>query len=231
MLPFSINTLMCKSDVHYLSGFLQSIPLGCEVNIMFTEGGRNLNPVAEPIENLQFKKDGIEKPIITRQKDKVGGMVNLYRYVYFDVNGINKFSFSDAKNTLIEQATRDWIFNIDADEVPNKNLIQNLHSILEGNPDTDMYMVARINTVKGLTSEDQIKWGWSVDKKGWVNFPDYQMRIYRRKDSIEWIGVVHERLTGYKKWSALPQSEDYCLYHPKDIDRQRKQNSFYDKIG
>ena len=62
------------------------------------------------------------------------------------------------------------------------------------------------------------------------SFPDVQSRIYRRTSTIEWVGKVHERIVGYNTLSILPFEEEYCLYHPKDIERQRKQNEFYETI-
>jgi hypothetical protein len=30
--------------------------------------------------------------------------------------------------------------------------------------------------------------------------------------------------------STLPSEEEYCLHHPKTIDKQEKQNSYYDTL-
>ena len=30
--------------------------------------------------------------------------------------------------------------------------------------------------------------------------------------------------------AELPSEEDWCLYHPKDIKRQEKQNKYYDTL-
>ena len=35
---------------------------------------------------------------------------------------------------------------------------------------------------------------------------------------------------GYKTYSHLPYIEEYSLYHPKTIDRQEKQNAYYDTL-
>ena len=69
-----------------------------------------------------------------------------------------------------------------------------------------------------------------ADENGWVNFPDWQMRIYRNKEEIYWIKPVHEQLKGYTKFANLPAEEKFALYHPKDIGRQEKQNAFYETI-
>jgi len=139
-------------------------------------------------------------------------------------------NFAQYKNNLNKQCDGDWIFQIDADEIPHEYLIQSLPYILEANPDTEAYWVPRVNTVAGITDEHIQKWGWRVDENQWVNFPDWQMRVYKKTENIYWIKPVHEQLKGYTKFANLPAEEKFALYHPKDIGRQEKQNAFYDTI-
>ena len=138
--------------------------------------------------------------------------------------------FADWKNRLTRACKGDYIFNIDADEFPNENLIEALPYILEINQEVDMFRVPRVNTVEGLTQEHIQKWGWNVNEKGWVNYPDYQMRIYRNTPDIKWVNKVHEVSEGYKTHSMLPLEEEYALYHPKTIERQEKQNNYYNTL-
>ncbi len=140
--------------------------------------------------------------------------------------------FADWKNQLTSYCTGDYIFQIDADELPHKNLIEHLPFILQETPEIDVILVPRINTVEGLTSEHIQKWGWSINDKGWVNFPDYQWRIYRNCPEIKWINKFHEKLEGFKSYSTLPIDipEYYTLYHPKQIERQERQNNLYNSI-
>ena len=137
--------------------------------------------------------------------------------------------FGNMKNALTEVCTGDYIFQIDADEYPHEVLMDNIHGILETN-DVDVILVPRVNTVEGLTQDHIQKWGWNVNDKGWVNFPDPQWRIYRRSESIRWENKVHEKLVGYDTISNLPWAEELSLYHPKDIERQEKQNEYYDTL-
>jgi glycosyltransferase involved in cell wall biosynthesis len=138
--------------------------------------------------------------------------------------------YAGQKNHLRKMCSGDYIFNLDADEIPNKNLIKNIKPILKSNSSIDLYWVPRVNTVDGLTQEHINKWGWNVNDKGWVNFPDYQGRIWRNRPNIIWKNKVHEVLTGYKEHTYLPPEEEFCFYHPKDIGRQEKQNDFYETI-
>jgi len=143
-----------------------------------------------------------------------------------DFNG----HFADWKNKLIEYCDGDYIFQIDADEIPHESLINNLPLILESNPDNEVYLVPRVNTVDGLTQQHILKWQWRVNDKGWVNWPDYQWRIWKNKPEIRWKNKVHEVLNGYKTYAPLPEIEGAALYHPKDIKRQEKQNAYYSTL-
>jgi len=138
--------------------------------------------------------------------------------------------FASFKNNIKNNAKGIFIFQIDADEIPSEYLVENLSEFIEFNKDVDLFFVPRINTVEGLTQKHIKKWKWNVNDKGWVNFPDYQTRIYRRTSEIEWVGKVHERIIGYNTLSVLPAEEQYCLYHHKEIERQEKQNAYYDTI-
>ena len=137
--------------------------------------------------------------------------------------------FGDWKNKLTDLCNGDYIFQIDADEIPNKELIDNLPQILEMNS-VDVILVPRVNLVDGLTDEYIKKWNWNVDDKGRVNWPDPQWRVYKKSESIRWINKVHEKLEGYDTISNLPWVEELSLFHHKDIDKQIKQNDYYDTL-
>jgi glycosyltransferase involved in cell wall biosynthesis len=149
--------------------------------------------------------------------------------IKFEQRSLNK-DFSSQKNYLKRMCTGDYVFNLDADELPNEFLILNLKTILEANPTVDLFWVPRVNTVDGITQEHINKWGWNVNEKGWVNFPDYQGRIWKNRPNIKWENSVHEILVGHNEHTYLPAEEEFSFYHPKDIDKQEKQNNFYQGI-
>jgi hypothetical protein len=138
--------------------------------------------------------------------------------------------FANWKNKLNSYCTGNYIFQIDADEIPTKTLMDYLPDIIDANPTVDVLLVPRINTIDGLTQEHIAKWGWNVISPGWVNFPDYQWRIFKNKPEIKWKNKVHEVLEGHKMLSTLPAEEEYCLFHPKTIERQEKQNNYYSTL-
>ena len=174
---------------------------------------------------IQYDSDSVTSQI----KDYLTILRQLHSNIRVIEFPLNK-DFASYKNNLKNHANGIFIFQIDADEIPSEYLVENIHSFLESNKDVDLFFVPRINTVNGLTESHIQKWKWQVNENGWINFPDYQTRIYRRTSEIEWQGKVHERIIGYNTLSVIPAEEDYCLYHHKQIERQETQNDYYDTI-
>jgi glycosyltransferase involved in cell wall biosynthesis len=146
-------------------------------------------------------------------------------------------NFAEHKNYKKSLAKSEYIFDIDADETPNSNLLITLKEILINNPTIDLFKVPRINIVQDLPEEYIVKWGWRVNDQSFLNFPDFQSRIYKNKPEIKWEGVVHESIIGTVTHTNLPAFDeegnpitDYALFHPKTFDRQLKQNTFYEQL-
>ena len=199
------------------------------------------NELKEITELINFLHPKIQKDdeiLIQYDSESVTSQVKDYLTILSQLHNSNikvisfplNNDFASFKNNLKNNANGMFIFQIDADEIPSDYLIENIKEFIEYNKDVDLFFVPRVNTVEGLTKEHIKKWKWQVNEKGWVNFPDYQTRLYRRTSEIEWQGKVHERITGYNTLSVLPQEEQYCLYHHKQIERQEKQNDYYDTI-
>jgi glycosyltransferase involved in cell wall biosynthesis len=157
----------------------------------------------------------------------VESLVNIPNFKWVGVLFNN--DFASFKNKLKDLCSKDWVFFIDADEFLGDDLANNIHEILDVNQNiVDVIAIPRINTVEGLTRDHIDKWRWFVDDNGWVNYPDYQTRICANKPEINWINKVHERLSGWKTIANLPHG--YDLMHPKTIERQERQNNFYNTI-
>lgn len=174
-----------------------------------------------------YSDDSPTLEVLESYKDKI----NLVKHKF---NG----DFSTHKNFMISQCKGDFIFNIDGDELPSVSLLSTLKEVILLNENVDLFYVPRVNVVKGLTAEDTSKWGWKLNDKGWVQYPDYQGRIFRNRPDIKWEGIVHERIVGTDKHTLLPAFDgdnnpytDYAILHIKDIDRQRNQNALYDQIS
>jgi GT2 family glycosyltransferase len=189
------------------------------------------------IEFLMYNKDSEDEIVILddysdneQTKEILDIVPSMYnKDIKFEQRHLLK-DYGGQKNHLTRMCSGDYIVNIDADEIPHKYLIKNLKDVLRANPTIDLYWVPRVNTVDGITQEHITKWGWNVNEKGWVNFPDYQGRIWRNRPNILWKNKVHEQLMGYREHTYLPAEEQFSFYHPKTIDRQEKQNKFYEGI-
>ena len=162
----------------------------------------------------------------THEVHRVLGDFPRVKIIEFPLKG----DFASFKNNLKDHCTKEWIFQIDADEVPTYFLIKNIKELLKLNPTTELFLVPRINTVKGLTQEHINKWGWNVNESGWINWPDYQTRIIQNSPKIAWASKVHEVITGFSTNGLLPMEEEWSLYHHKHIDKQEHQNRFYDTL-
>jgi len=174
---------------------------------------------------IQYDEGGVTKEVKS-YLDIVSNLNKQVSVIGFPLNN----DFATFKNNLKNHAQGIFIFQIDADEIPHEYLVTNMGQLLEANKDVDLFFVPRINTVKGLTSQHIKKWGWQLNEEGWVNWPDVQTRLYRRTSEIEWVGKVHERIVGYNTMSVLPTEEIFALKHPKDIERQTRQNEYYETL-
>ena len=152
--------------------------------------------------------------------------IPLFKIIEFPLNK----DFATFKNNLNSYCSKEWIFNIDADELPASFLIENIHSILKENSSLDLFVVPRWNMVNDITESHIEKWNWRFDEYGRINWPDWQMRLYKNKNEIRWKNKVHEVLEGFTSYTFLPEDKDYCLYHNKTFQRQEKHNNFYEEI-
>ena len=182
------------------------------------------------LSKLLISIDEQDEIVICVDGDDVGvkDVVELYsidsRVIHYN-RKLDK-DFAAQKNSVIEKSSVYYIFHIDADEYPNEILIQQLRQILEIN-DVDLIWIPRVNTIEGMEQKHVQKWGWKITGKGWVNYPDYQARVFRNNEKIRWTRPLHEYITGCETYSHLPPHEELSLYHPKTIEKQEEQNLFY----
>ena len=188
-----------------------------------------IEQIAKPDDEIVIQLDSKSTPEVLSLVDQFisKDFTFIVKKCVFDLNN----HFADFKNNLKSYCTKDWIFQIDADETLSETFSRVIHEVLDANDGIDLIAVPRVNIVKGLEQNDIIQWHWQVNSQGWVNWPDPQHRIFRNKPEVKWVNKVHEVIVGWKTYAELPSEDDsYALYHIKDIDRQRKQNEFYSKI-
>lgn len=134
-------------------------------------------------------------------------------------------NFAAHKNYLNSCCEGDIIFNIDADEIPQEGLMNIVKGI--SGEDFDVLYVPRINVCPGYTQKFIEKHNFKVNEMGFINWPDYQGRIYKK--GIDWEGKVHEKPNG-KNVKLLPANFQCALWHVKSVSKQNKQNDFYNNI-
>jgi hypothetical protein len=137
--------------------------------------------------------------------------------------------FCDLKNYLIGLATKDYICNFDADELCTIDTFRLWKQAIMAN-NYDLYYLPRINTVVNYTLDDIKKYKWTINEYGWINWPDYQPRIFKNTRNIKWSGNVHEAITGAVNTAALPADPKFAIIHHKTIQKQRQQNNLYETI-
>lgn len=150
---------------------------------------------------------------------------NVQTWRGFDFNN----DFAEWKNKLNSYCTGDYIFQLDADEMISEYLIKNIHEVIELNSEVDLFYIPRKNIVEGITEQHIKQWGWRLNENGWINFPDFQGRIYRK--GLEWYGKVHEKISSGRIYSLLPNDdENFYITHIKTIKKQEKQNNYYNTL-
>jgi len=148
---------------------------------------------------------------------------SLFRWYPYEFDG----HFANMKNHLTSLCDGDWIVQLDADEMVTKLFLEYVKKSIELNPEMHLFLIPRINTVEGLTQEHIQKWRWNVNENGWVNFPDYQQRVYKNDGVVKWQNKVHEKITGHSFFGMFPNIPEICIHHHKDISRQERQNNYY----
>lgn len=208
--------------------FLVSISYGITVNNE-TKEIKKLLDILIPLVNRNDEIIVLQD--ITNENLEVTSVLESYGNKIKKVKSRLNGDFAAFKNNLINESTKQYLFQIDADEYPKDKLIKNLKWFLIKNLKSDCFLVPRINIVHGIKDQDIEKWKWETNEKGYINFPDYQTRLFKLNKKILWQNKIHEVLINYNRLKKLPtENEDYCLVHEKQIERQRSQNAFYETL-
>lgn len=206
MISFGITT---HNEVEYLPKLMDQL----------------LPTVQEAGDEIVIVDDYSDDPQMIKLLDKYARQNNVSIYKH----NLNN-DFAKQKNYLNTKCVGNYIFQIDADELLGDSLLLYIGDIVEYNDTVDLFLIPRVNIVNGLTQDDIHRWGWKTNDDGYVMFPDYQTRLYKNREDIRWEGKVHERIVGHKTHAPLPEEKEWSIIHIKDIERQRKQNEFYERI-
>jgi len=134
-------------------------------------------------------------------------------------------NFSKHRNYHITKCKGEYIFVLDADEIPQEALVKNIKNF-----DSDILYVPRMNIIPGHTEEWCKRMKFSVNEVGWINWPDYQGRYFKNNGKILWSLGLHERLIGSDKVAQLQAIPQLALWHVKSVEKQDKQDAFYSNL-
>ena len=81
-------------------------------------------------------------------------------------------------------------------------------------------MVPRINIHPGFTQEWLDKHKFRTNEVDWINWPDYQGRIFKNTEKIKWSKGLHEVVSGTDKIVYLRTDPKLGLWHIKSIEKQ-----------
>lgn len=83
------------------------------------------------------------------------------------------------KDVDMKKCTGDYIFCIHSQECPDEHFVKHFKEWIEKNP-SDIFCVPRVNIVHGYCHGMIKRYGYIRDERGWVNWPDYQDRIFKK---------------------------------------------------
>jgi glycosyltransferase involved in cell wall biosynthesis len=165
---------------------------------------------------------GKETPEVTRVLELFSDDISVNRRL-FDGD------FASHRNYHIEKCSGDYIFMIDADEIPQEDLIRSIRQPFE-KTECDLVLVPRMNLCPGYTREWLKKYNFNANEVGFINWPDYQGRIFKNDPSIRWSKNLHEVVTGAKHVIRLDPMPSIGIWHIKSTERQEKQDDFYKNL-
>ena len=166
----------------------------------------------------------IKTELFQQIKNVIISYANIYKTFHF------QHKFAELKNYVNSLATKNYIINLDADEMITEQTLHLWKSAIQSKK-ADLYYVPRINIVDSYTLEDMQKYRWNVNSNEWINWPDYQPRIFINDNTLKWAGDVHETVIVAQQAIALPANPSWAMIHHKDILKQREQNSLYEQIN
>lgn len=77
-----------------------------------------------------------------------------------------------------------------------------------------------MNIHPGITEEFAKECKFNVNNVGWINWPDYQGRIYKNCEHITWTDELHTKLTGSDKVIQLQPEVRLGMWHIKSMEKQ-----------
>jgi hypothetical protein len=152
------------------------------------------------------KTDKVDK-VIEHFKDKISVFERPFDTFYKNASYHNSI------------ATGDYIFGLDADEMPQEKLIRNLKNIIT-ETEAEILFIPRINIHPGITQSHIEHYKFNINESGWINWPDHQGCLYKNCEYITWTDELHTTLTGSAKVKGLVAKPELALWHIKSMEKQ-----------
>jgi len=121
----------------------------------YDENSSNNNYECVVLDDFSDDKDTIDILEDIKDSGEVFGFYKVYKHHLSN-------DYGSHKNYGIQKCSGKYIFQIDADEVPNEILLANLPEIFLSNPDIELFWVPRINDFNGVYPYIASQYGWNL---------------------------------------------------------------------
>ena len=122
------------------------------------------------------------------------------------------------KNRALNLASNDWVLSLDADECPDKKLVENIKKVMV-NPNADAFYFNRLTSYLG-------KWIWHC---GW--YPDKKLRLFKKSKGI-WAGInPHDKIEMSINAKVEYIQGDLLHYSYYSIEQHLSQINSFTTIG
>lgn len=231
------SILYSETNIHYdqawHDGKIYKHEVKCEKSISYAITAWNehkeIDRLLHQIKSVLKQNDEIIIQLDTEATDEIKEVIKSHGLTpyFFSLNE----NFTSFKNNLKQFCTKDYIFQIDADEFLSEELLRDIDILLKTYNEIDCLIIPRINTLvdESILEDYKNNSEWKNDESSWINYPDAQNRLFKNKSNIIWGGCkVHTCLINYDSVKELEKG--YALIHIKSTIKQQWQQKLYDKI-
>lgn len=193
--------------------------------IMVHNEGQILDKCLESIINLKRPDDEVvilddystdSKTLDILEKAKKLGAIIYKKKLNYD--------FSEHRNYLNSKCCKDWILQIDADEILLPKLLLKIFNVIE-DTSYDCFCIPRITFIVEYRNDaafdkklDDLFFkellSGRVQRYLYYVFPDSQHRLYRNLDYLKWNRPIHENIVeSAKNINVFENNKDECIIH------------------
>jgi cellulose synthase/poly-beta-1,6-N-acetylglucosamine synthase-like glycosyltransferase len=183
--------------------------------------------VIDEIDNIHVVVDTLH--VTDKVRKVLHHFKNVKRITVFE-RPFDKFYLNS--NYHLEIATGEYVFGLDADEMPTEELIRNTKKIIQQS-NTDLIFVPRMNVHPGITQEfiNQSNGFFKLNEVEFVNWPDYQGKIIKKCEYIRYSNITHCVAEGSQNKVVLQPNPKLGMWHIKSIEKQESRWSHSDRYA